>query len=376
MNENSKNITLRLINAVKNQQSDNSPDTMIEAARSYTDPSLWLKEQQQFFIDTPQLVGFAGEIESPGSFITATVMNTPVVITRAEDGILRAFINACAHRGARVAEGCGTRKRLNCMFHGWSYGLDGKLAGRPKNECFASDNAQTNLIALPVSDNHGLLVVGCHPGVSQAQVDTFLDPLAPALQDFNFRAMRSIETRKLDVNAHWKLVVNLSHESYHFSVLHRDSLSPFMTDHFVMDSYGIHTRWAFPMKGIEQLADKPENEWPRHLPGIINHTLFPGTLLIANPQDAQIIRAEPGKTIDSSVVYYTGAYYNEDGFDEEKRIEAKKAYDFGGDIFASEDLAAAEQCQQALNAGLSQMIFGKNEPVLQYWHNLWKQQLR
>lgn len=357
-------------------KSDKAADVFVENSLHYTDSERWQRERQRFFIDTPQLVGFAGEIAEPGSYLTTTVMDVPIVITRAEDGKVRAFLNACAHRGARVASGCGTRKRLNCMFHGWSYGLDGKLAGRPADADFCQPGEKTDLLPLPVSEKYGLLVVACHAGISQQQVDSFLDPMAPALKDFSFESLRPLETRKLDVKAHWKLVVNLSLESYHFSVLHRESLSPFMTDHFVMDSYDIHSRWAFPMKGIETLDEKPESEWPAHLPAIINHTVFPGTILIANPKDAQIIRAEPGAIPGQSVVYYSGAFALDKDQDEAaQKTEALNAYNFGGEIFRTEDLMAAEQCQQALDAGLPQMLFGRNEPVVQFWHQLWKEML-
>ena len=82
-----------------------------------------------FFFDTPQVIGFAGEIQAPGSYLATEVMGIPVLLTRDELGTLRAFINACAHKGAKVADGRGARLKLTCKFHGWTYGLDGGLSG-------------------------------------------------------------------------------------------------------------------------------------------------------------------------------------------------------------------------------------------------------
>jgi len=383
MNNNALEITRRLIQHVQNNTLDEADNIHIESSRIFTDERHFELEKEKLFLNCPQVIGFAGEVASPNSYITATVMNIPVVVTRAEDGILRAFINACGHRGAQIAKGCsgigGERKRLNCSFHGWSYSLDGKLAGRPKDKAFASDRQNRDLIPLPVSEKHGLITVGLKPKTSeedQKKVDQFLDDIGPALQDFDFQNMHTLETRRLDAKANWKLVVNLSHESYHFSVLHRESLSPLMTDHAAIDTYGQHSRWAFPMKGIEKLSEKPEGEWPAHFPGVINHTLFPGTILIANPEDAQIIRAEPGDRPGTSVVYYSGVYYSAQGKDEKKHQDSLNAYNFGGDIFSKEDLMAAEQCQQGIEAGLDEIVIGCNEPIVQYWHQLWNKALR
>ena len=54
------------------------------------------------------------------------------------DGSLRAFLNVCRHRGARLANGTGRGVRdLICPYHGWCYGTDGKLLVRPDEPSFA-----------------------------------------------------------------------------------------------------------------------------------------------------------------------------------------------------------------------------------------------
>jgi hypothetical protein len=102
----------------------------------------------------------------------------------------------------------------------------------------------------------------------------------------------------------------------------------------------------------------------------MNHTLFPGTVVVVPPQDAQLIRVEPGRDPGHSVVYYTGVCA-----DPARLEESRAAYDFGGQIFETEDLAAAAQCQQGLAAGRPSVIFGRNEPIVQFWHRLWRQSL-
>lgn len=358
-------LTKRLLERVISNTTDEAATMMTESSEVFLCKDRLQREREQFFLNTPQVVGFAGEL-TPGSYKTLMVLDVPIVITRDEQGLLRAFINACAHRGSPVASGCGQKKRMTCPYHGWSYGLDGSLAGRPKEEAFDKAGFETSLTPLAVSDKAGLLVVAANPDISQKIVDHYLDDIAPVLTGYGFEQGLAIETRRLEVAANWKLVAGLSHESYHFATLHRDSLSPMMTAHAVVDEFGPHTRWAFPFRGIEKLTKQDQAEWPEHLPGVINHTLFPGTVLVVPPTDAQLIRVEPGKVPGESVVYYSGVCT-----DSQRMDEARQAYEFGGEIFETEDLPAAAHCQQGLAAGRSSVVFGRNEPIVQAWHKRW-----
>lgn len=363
-------LTKRLLERVLSNSSDEAGAMMIEPASVFLDPARWQQEREQFFLNTPQVVGFAGEVATPGSFKTLEILERPIVITRDEQGVLRAFINACAHRGSPVARGCGQSRRLTCQYHGWSYALDGSLAGRPSDAAFDSAGAETRLTPLAVTDCSGLLVVAASPDVSQQTVDKHLLDIAPVLMDYGFQKAQPIETRRFSVAANWKLVAGLSHESYHFATLHRDSLAPLMTAHAVIDEFGPHTRWAFPFRDINELATKDPAQWPKHLPGVINHTLFPGTVLVVPPSDAQLIRVEPGQSVGESVVYYSGICT-----DPSRMEAAANAYAFGGDIFEREDLPAAALCQQGLAAGRPSVIFGRNEPIVQAWHRRWHDSL-
>ena len=367
---NSEDLTARLIAHVQQDTSDHFPNTVVESSDIYRDPVRWQQERQKLFFDSPQLIAFAGEVAQPNSFLTAECMGVPIVVTRDENSQLHAFVNACAHRGAEVASGCGQGRRLTCKFHGWSYGLDGRLLAMPEEKAFTIDKQCHGLQRLPVSDNSGLIVVGLTERVSQSAVDHFLDDIAPVLSGYGFDQALSIETRRKEVAANWKLVVSLSHESYHFATLHRKSLMPMMTAHAAIDEYGLHTRWSFPLKGIEALDQVDAAQWPSRPPAVVSHTLFPGTILIVNPRDAQIIRAEPGLTPATSVIFYTGICD-----DPAHREASEQSYEFGWDIFVNEDLPAAEQCQRGLTHAHKEIVLGRNEPIVQLWHQRWHQAL-
>jgi phenylpropionate dioxygenase-like ring-hydroxylating dioxygenase large terminal subunit len=364
-------LTQRLITQLENNSTEEAPEEIRESASAFLCPERHEQERQQFFLNTPQVIGFAGEIAKPGSYLTAEICGVPVLVTRTENNEVKAFVNACAHKGARVAHDRGEKSRLNCHFHGWSYGLDGELKGRPKASCFHTVDASCSLKSLPVSIGSSLIVVGLKHDMPQATVDNALSEIEGEFSGFNFNDVHHIETRRYEVNANWKLVTGLSHESYHFATVHRNSVAQMMAANAVFDTFGEHSRWAFAFKGLERLANEPQDNWPNYIEGAINHTLFPGTVIVKNPVDAQMIRVEPGGTPDKCIVYYTGACGDLGNLE-----NAKAAYEFGGDVFKNEDLPVAEECQQGLAAAGNDFIIGRNEPIVQFWHTLWNNKLR
>jgi nitrite reductase/ring-hydroxylating ferredoxin subunit len=361
-------LNRRLLRNVEKNTTDSVGSEMVEPAEAFVCPDRHAQERFVLFYETPQPVAFSGELAGPGSYLTLEVLDIPVLLTRSESGELCAFVNACSHRGARVAEGVGHSRRLVCQFHGWSYSHSGELQGRPQDDCFESDKASLGLQSLPVSEKYGIVMLGMHSAVSQVAVDTALDEIGEELASFHLEAYQSVGRRQYPVAANWKLVTALSLESYHFTTVHRDSVAAILTHHAVVDTLGRHTRWAFPLKSIERLRDMEETDWPDSIEGSCTYTLFPGVMIIVNSTGAQLIRAEPGTTPNSSRVSYAGIRIA--SVDPEAALQA---YNFGGDVFENEDLPVATQCQQGIEAGGRDLLFGRNEPLLQFWHRLWNE---
>src|SRR5205807_7471588 len=91
------------------------------------------REWERIFLSAWQYVGHVGQLAQPGYF-AAQVGRTPVVVTRERDGAVRGFVNVCRHRGFALAEGEGSRETLQCPYHAWTYGLDGRLRAAPRSE--------------------------------------------------------------------------------------------------------------------------------------------------------------------------------------------------------------------------------------------------
>src|SRR5438046_3572979 len=108
-------------------------------ARYYTDAAMGGDENRSIFARTWQLAGRAEQVAEPGQFFTTTVADEPLLVVRGNDGIVRAMSNVCRHRAGPVAKGEGKRPVLQCGYHGWTYGLDGRLLKTPEMtgiECF------------------------------------------------------------------------------------------------------------------------------------------------------------------------------------------------------------------------------------------------
>jgi anthranilate 1,2-dioxygenase large subunit len=99
----------------------------------YHDPGVYELEQERIFRGpTWNYLALEAELPNPGDFVTTRLGDTPILVNRAHDGTIHAFINRCMHRGAELRrEPCGNAKLHTCIYHQWNYTLDGRLRGVP-----------------------------------------------------------------------------------------------------------------------------------------------------------------------------------------------------------------------------------------------------
>jgi nitrite reductase/ring-hydroxylating ferredoxin subunit len=93
------------------------------------EPGVFDVEMDAIFAKTWQYAGHSSRLAETGDFITCMAGRIPVMVTRDAEGDLRGYVNVCPHRGHPVAIGAGRRTTIQCMYHGWTFGLDGALRG-------------------------------------------------------------------------------------------------------------------------------------------------------------------------------------------------------------------------------------------------------
>lgn len=363
-------LTRRVLKHFECDGLDTADDVWHEPREAFTDLDRFDAEVAMLR-SVPHVIGWAGEVAAPGAYTTKDVMGVPVLVVRGKDGILRAFINGCAHRGAQVASDCGTTRMFTCPYHNWSYGLDGRLAGAPARKMFSGSIEGRGLTPLPVSDDAGLLVVGL---TSEVDVTNAFGEIAEPLGHYDFATRHHAETRRFEIATNWKLAVDVNFEGYHFPYVHADTLDPIATNNSVCDVYDRHNRWAFPFRDIVNFRDAPEADWPEHFFGTVVYGLFPSCVLVEAPASYQMLRVYPGRTPGESIVYLT---YGSPApiTTNQEREWYRMSMDAVCNVLCNQDFPMAEACQRGLEAGVAEVVFGRNEPMLHHLASVWQQAL-
>src|SRR3954452_19241680 len=129
--------------------------------RYYTDPDVFGREQTRVFEAMWSCAVRSAELADPGSFRRVQVGRESVLVVRGRDGELRAFLNVCRHRGARLCPAAGGHVdgALRCRYHAWTYGLDGRLIGVPNMAGTDFDRSTFGLVPVHLAVWHGLIFV-------------------------------------------------------------------------------------------------------------------------------------------------------------------------------------------------------------------------
>ena len=217
-----------------------------EPVQHYTSESRY-EQEIALLRQRPVVFCPSAAIPDAGSFISRTAAGTPLLVVRDNDLEVRAFINACRHRGMKVASGQGCTRTFSCPYHGWTYNLDGSVRGIPGEAAFPDLNKETSgLKELFAVERGGLVYV-------QQEGTPKLDALDTALNFFEPSQPLFHQSDTLD-EANWKLLTETLLEGYHIKSLHRESFYPFGLDNVnVVESFGQNSRVIYPFKRIEKL---------------------------------------------------------------------------------------------------------------------------
>jgi len=188
-------------------------------AHFYTEPAIPSREKEAIFARTWQLVGYREQVARAGDYFTFELAGEPVLVVRGNDGQLRGFYNVCRHRAGPPAEGCGSRKVFRCGYHGWTYGLDGRLISTPEFGGVQDfDAGQFGLRPVRCEEWSGLVFVN---------LDDHAEPLLTALRELPAQAekfklcdMHFHERRDYVMQCNWKTYIDNYLEGYHLPSVH------------------------------------------------------------------------------------------------------------------------------------------------------------
>lgn len=363
-------IVRTLLDHVDRRRSWTTAPATVPAA-AYTDPGHLAVERATLFSRWPQAVALSPDLPENGSSATRDTLGLPVVLTRDEHGIARAFANVCAHRGAEVVGAereCG--RRITCPYHGWTYDLAGSLVGVPDRDAFPDVAVPgPGLRPLPTHEEHGVIwVVPDLDG--PAALDPMLGHLADDLAAFSIGEHRYWRSHRFELDLNWKLVIDTFLEPYHFASLHRDTVGPlFLANLCWADRAGPHVREVLPRRTLVDLADQDPSTWDLVPHSALVYVLFPATVFVMQIDHIETWRVAPHPDDPNRCVCDLDFYVPDEPMTDSAARHWERNWKLTIDTVIEEDFAAMAGVQRGLRSGaVPDLRIGANEPALAMFH--------
>ena len=302
------------------------------------------------------------------------VCGVPVLLARARDGEMRAFLNVCRHRGARVLpeqDAPCRRQALVCPYHNWTYRLDGTLAGVPRAEAFPGlDKAARGLRPLPCAVRQGLIFVALDPDASQIDIVSYLGGLDDDLEAIGMGRHRFYRQHAVKRATNWKLIVDAFLEVYHVTRLHAGTIGSFFHDSVsAAEPVGRHLRYLVARETTAEIRTLRAERWSPQRHATMVHLLFPNSVIVYHPDYISHLGMFP-TAADETLFVHTMLTPDKPA---DEKAEAHWARSFelmDRSVFNGEDLVVCEQIQRGLSSGANdRLILGRLEQNLQWFHD-------
>jgi phenylpropionate dioxygenase-like ring-hydroxylating dioxygenase large terminal subunit/AcrR family transcriptional regulator len=214
-------------------------------------------EREHVFLKSWQVVCHQSELPATGDYVTFEFFGRRGFVVRGNDGMIRAFHNVCSHRAHAVVSGdrghCA--RHLTCMYHGWTYHLDGRNRSVSAPDTFPKfDRGQYGLKPIELEIFMGMVFIryrGGEPSVAERMA-----PHVAELSHYRIDQMVPLDelwTNELAID--WKNVVENYVEDYHFPMGH-PGLSALMEAQYDRESFAGGT-----MRLSHHMRDKPLRSW-------------------------------------------------------------------------------------------------------------------
>ncbi len=250
----------------------------------YYDPEWYELERKAVFMRSWLNIGHVCEIPEPGNFIRREMefARASLLIVRGKDGEVRAFHNACTHRGTQLtSEACGKKNTFSCPYHMWTFGTDGNLISVPDFERFYTSKESVALKQVAVDVCGGLIFICFEP---QQSLREYLGTMAQMLEQLPVARATTFHEYVYDIDANWKLTYDNFQENYHLRFIHPRTAGPglweqnpfgYPSSFSLRGKHRTQTIWTDPngqvspsmmtafMRGMPRLAED----------GILNHAL-------------------------------------------------------------------------------------------------------
>jgi choline monooxygenase len=254
-------------------------------ARCYIDPDYLALEQERIFARTWQPAGSRDRLRNAGDFLATEASGEPIVLVCDSQEQIRAFSNVCRHRAGSVATGCGNRQTLQCSYHGWTYGLDGRLLGTPEFEGVKEFDRQCFGLVPIRTETFGPFVF--------VNLDAAAPPLALTLgaiveqtRGLDLDRLRLCERRIYDIACNWKVYVDNYLEGYHLPTAHPGLFRELDYSRYRVETERFYSRQFAPFRPTVSASN--ERLYAGDSSDALYYWVFPNWMLNAYPDNVSL----------------------------------------------------------------------------------------
>lgn len=192
--------------------------------RRYYDPAFMQKEWDRVWTRVWNLAGPATDLREPGDYFLYEIGNESIIVVRTETDEIKAFYNACPHRGNRLAfDAFGSINQFACTFHDWTFDLEGTCTNVTDRDMFRKEVLchGTDLSPVRCEQAAGLIFINMDPDAGP--LADFLKPILPQLELYQIDKMFAVRHVRSEWAANWKTGVDAFYELYHLQTVHPET---------------------------------------------------------------------------------------------------------------------------------------------------------
>ena len=364
-------LAKRLLAHNLNGTTDQADGIMVKPVADYTDNEIISSEVNKIFYDHPVPIALSAEFKENNSYKATKVIDTPLLITRGEDGVVRTFINICKHRGAPVCpEGTGKKSKFNCTYHGWMYNNTGNLVNIFKSDTFGDiDKSKIKLTELFCEERSGFIWACLNPDIKY-DLNQWMNGFDAELDDIDLENWHLFKSIKIN-GPMWKICWDGYTDGYHHHMVHPETVGKNTIVNLIAhDTYGPHQRFAFGLKNIDELSDIEEKDWEPENHLRLIHSVFPNSSISAIQNEHCLVSIIfPSPDLQETVTTQYILCLKEP----KTKEEIKKAEEFAELSRAAiidEDYPINFKIQESIHSKANtEFLFGKTEPIQQHYHN-------
>jgi len=193
----------------------------------YTSDEFFALEREHLWSKVWLYAAHRSQLPRPGSYVMLDIPRAPLFLVKGRDDTIRAFYNACSHRGAPlVREPSGAERYFRCIYHQWTYDTQGQLIAVMDERDFAQpfDKACLGLQEVRCEMWGPWIFVNLDPQCGPLL--EWLGTLVDEFQQFDIDRLRPAAMKSYEVECNWKLTMDAFLEVYHIKGIHPKTVGP------------------------------------------------------------------------------------------------------------------------------------------------------